>query len=401
MDANTAQSPMTVSPCISPGIRRALLFAELTLLGGCAWVSINSVNSHSSPFIYGHIALFCVLITPFIFVMPIDRPLWQRRAYIILAICLIVAAFPFDVFFDSLIFTFLLEGCFLLPRREVIFVAAVSALMISSAFVSQLPQEIAEMRSDGMKGIEEQYNDPRIFSNIVIAYGGACTFIVLLGNVWAEEQKTKRRAELLTQQVETLAADLERNRIARDIHDSLGHSLTSLDVQIELAQRLQLTDPERSRKSLDTAKQLTSQSLEDVRRALRTMQQSHFDLKEATIALSEQVNQNQTFHVQTDIQLPPLSLQTSYQIYCIIQESLTNIQKHAHASQVILKLALVEGGATLYVLDDGSGFDPSLPHTGFGLRSMKERVQNLGGKFHLYSELGQGTHIEIFVPTQT
>jgi signal transduction histidine kinase len=392
---------MTVSPCISPNIRRALLFAELTLLGGCAWVSINSVNSHSSPFIYGYIALFCVLIAPFIFFMPVARPLWQRRAYIILAICLIVAALPFEVYFDSLIYTFLLKGCFLLPRREVIFIAAISVFMVPSAFVSRLPQEIAEMRSDGMKGIEEQYNDPRIFSNILIAYGGACTFIVLLGNVWAEEQKTKRRAELLTQQVETLAADLERNRIARDIHDSLGHSLTSLDVQIELAQRLQLTDPERSRKSLDIAKQLTSQSLEDVRRALRTMQQSHFDLKEATIALSEQVNQNQTFHVQTDIQLPPLSLQTSYQIYCIIQESMTNIQKHAHASQVVLKLALADGGTTLYIFDDGSGFDASLPHTGFGLRSMEERVQNLGGKFHLHSELGRGTHIKIFVPTQT
>jgi signal transduction histidine kinase len=401
MDANITQSPMSGSPCISPNIRRALLFAELTLLGVCAWVSINSVNSHSSPFIYAYIALFCILIAPFIFVMPIDRSLWQRRMYIILATCLIVGAFPFDVFFDSLIFTFLLKGCFLLPRREVILIAAISASTIASAFTLRLPQEMEEIRSDGMKGVEEQYKDPRIFSNILISYGGACTFILLLGNVWAEEQKTKRRAELLTQQVETLAADLERNRIARDIHDSLGHSLTSLDVQIELAQRLQLTEPERARKSLDIAKQLTSQSLEDVRRALRTMQQSHFDLKEAIIALAEQVNQNQTFHVQTDIRLSPLSLQTSYQIYCIIQESLTNIQKHAHASQVILKLALVEGGTTLYIFDDGSGFDPSLPHTGFGLRSMKERVQNLGGKFHLYSELGQGTHIEIFVPTQT
>ncbi len=395
------QSPMSASPCISPNIRRALLFAELTLLGVCAWVSVNSVNAHSSPFIYGYIALFCILIAPFIFVMPVDRPLWQRRMYIILAICLIVAAFPLDVFFDSLIFTFLLKGCFLLPRREVILIAAISASMIASAFTLRLPQEMEEIRSDGMKGVEEQYKDPRIFSNIFMSYGGACTFILLLGNVWAEEQKTKRKAELLSKQVETLVADLERSRIARDIHDSLGHSLTSLDIQIELAQRLQETEPDRARKSLDTAKQLTSQSLEDVRRALRTMQPSHFNLNEAIISLSEQVNQNQTFQMQIDVQLPKLPLQTSYQIYCIIQESLTNIQKHAHASQVILKLALVDSGTTLYIFDDGSGFDASLPHTGFGLRSMKERVQNLGGKFHLYSELGQGTHIEIFVPTQT
>jgi signal transduction histidine kinase len=398
MDANTTPSSMTVFPSISPSIRRALLFAELTLLGVNVWVNVNSVSSHSSPFIFGYIALFCCLIAPFIFVVPIDRPLWYRRIYIILAICLIFVAIPFGVVFDSLIFTFLLKGCFLLPRREVISIAVVSGFMIASISILQLPREFEKIRSDGIEGIKERLDDPRTFSNIFISYGGACTFVLILGDVWAKEQKSKRRAELLTKQVETLAADLERNRIARDIHDSLGHSLTSLDVQIELAQRLYEREPERARKSLDIAKQLTSQSLDDVRQALRTMQKSHFDLNEAIFSLSEQVNQNQTFQVQIDIQFPQLPFQTSYQIYCIIQESLTNIQKHARASQATVKGALVNGGTTLSIFDNGKGFDSSLSYPGLGLRSMKERVQSLGGKFNLHSEIGQGTHIEIFVP---
>jgi signal transduction histidine kinase len=398
MDANTAPLPMTFFPSISPSIRRALLFAELTLLGVNIWVNANSVDSHSSPFIYSYIALFCCLIAPFIFILPIDRPPWYRRIYVILAICLIFVAIPFEVVFDSLIFTFLLKGCFLLPRREVIFIAVVSGFMIASISILQLPQEFEKIRSDGIAGIEERLDDPRTFSNIFISYGGACTFVLILGDVWAEEQKSKRRAELLTKQVETLAADLERNRIARDIHDSLGHSLTSLDVQIELAQRLYEREPERARKSLDIAKQLTSQSLDDVRQALRTMQKSHFNLNEAIFSLSEQVNQNQTFQVQIDVQFPQLPFQTSYQIYCIIQESLTNIQKHARASQATVKGALVNGGTTLSIFDNGKGFDSSLSYPGLGLRSMKERVQSLGGKFNLHSEIGQGTHIEIFVP---
>jgi signal transduction histidine kinase len=398
MDATTTQSPMISSPSISPSIRRALLFAELTLLGVNVWVNVNSVGSHSSPFMYGYVALFCCLIAPFIFIVPTDRPLWHRRTYIMLAICLIFVATSFGVVFDSLIFTFLLKGCFLLPRREAIFIAVVSGFMIASISILQLPQELEEIRSDSIVGIEAQLDDPRTFSNIFISYGGACTFVLILGDVWAEEQKAKRKAELLTQQVETLAADLERNRIARDIHDSLGHSLTSLDVQIELAQRLHEREPERARKSLDIAKQLTSQSLDNVRRALRTMKQSHFDLNEAISSLSEQVNQNQTFQVQIDVKFPQLPFQTSYQIYYIIQESLTNIQKHAHASQVIVKGASVSGGTTLSIFDNGKGFNSSLPYPGLGLRSMKERVQILGGKFNLYSEIGQGTHIEIFVP---
>jgi signal transduction histidine kinase len=98
-----------------------------------------------------------------------------------------------------------------------------------------------------------------------------------------------------------------------------------------------------------------------------------------------------------------------------IQESITNIQKHAQAEWVTIESRIVIGGASqnenrstiLEICDNGNGFDlarvasalPNRPHAGFGLRNMKERVQCLGGEFHLNSNIGQGTQIKIFVPS--
>lgn len=382
---------------ISPHIRWSLLVVELTILMVSVWVNMNNIEFQSSPTMRWELLWFVVAIAPFSFCFPVYRPIWQRRAYIFSAIAILTLASHFKISFDSLLLLFLLKGCFLLPRREVILAAIIYGFVIFLSLWLRLPDEFALIRN---RGLEVYLNPARIMTNNVIMYLGNCTFVLLLGNVWAEEQKTKRRAEALTVQVESLAADLERNRIARDIHDSLGHSLTTLDIQIELAQRLQTTDLERSQKSLDIAKILTQQCLDDVRHTLRTMQStaSQFDLTEAITNLAEQVRQNQSFQVQLDIILPELSLQTSYQLYCVVQESLTNIQKHAEASQVIIKATSGTDGIHLLIADNGNGFDQSLVRSGFGLCSIKERVQCLAGKLHLQAEIDHGTQIEIFIP---
>jgi signal transduction histidine kinase len=387
---------MTNSSVISQHIRRSLLAVEITILVVSVWVNINNIEFQTSPVMVWELSLFVGAILPFSLWFPIYHPLWQRRVYIFSAISILAIASHFRISFDSLLLLFLLKGCFILPRREVILAAIIYGSLIYSSLWLRLPSEFNLIRD---RGIEIYLNPVRIITNNVIMYLGSCTFVLLLGSVWAEEQKAKRRAEALTVQVESLAADLERNRIARDIHDSLGHSLTTLDIQIELAQRFQSIDLERSQESLAIAKTLTQQCLDEVRRTLRTMQSSQFDLTEAVIKLVEQVKQNQSFQVQLEINLPELSLQTSYQLYCIVQESLTNIQKHAHASQVVLKGKTLEHGISLMILDNGRGFDQNSVSSGFGLRNMEERVQCLAGKLHLHSVIDQGTQIEIFVPS--
>jgi len=385
---------MAKIPLISPNIRRSLFIAEITILIVYVWINIYNVEFQGYLTIL-KLGIFGGSIIIFSLFLPIDRPKWQRRVYFGMEIAILAVASYYKIYVESFVMLYLLKGCFLLPRREVIVGAIAYGIVVYTNLWQRLPTQFELMRNRGI----EPYLDPvRIVCSSVFLYAGFCTFVLLLGNVWVEEQKARRKAEALSAQVESLAADLERNRIARDIHDSLGHSLTTLDVQIELAQRLQATNPERSQKSLDIAKILTRQCLDDVRRALRTMQRSQFDLTEAVIILAEQVKQNQSFQIKVEMELPELSLQTSYQLYCIIQESLTNIQKYAQASQVIIRGITVEKGVSLNICDNGKGFDRSLSHSGFGLRNMQERVQYLAGKFILQSEENQGTQIKIFIP---
>jgi signal transduction histidine kinase len=379
-------------PPISPTIRRSILIIELFSLATSIWSNLTSLNLGLSLVKIEFIPLFIIIIIPFIIILPVDRPLWQRRIYIILAILITLVAEHYEVFTYLLYSTFLLKGCFLLPRKENVAIAISFLIIATLSFTIRAPEIIEHILQVDRRSY---LTLSRMIPNFVIASVGTCLYVLLLGSVWTEEQKSRQRADLLSEQVENLAVDLERNRIARDIHDTLGHSLTSLDVQIELAQRLQATEPNRAQKAIDLAKKLSSQALDNVRQALGTMKRSNFDLKEAIIALSEQ---NLPFQIFVDVRFPPLSLQSSYQLYCIVQESITNIQKHAQADRVTIESAIVTGGTILEICDNGGGFDPNKSHAGFGLRNMKERVQCLGGNFQLITKIGAGTKIKIFVP---
>jgi signal transduction histidine kinase len=209
------------------------------------------------------------------------------------------------------------------------------------------------------------------------------------------ERKSRQQAETLAKEVEILSAHLERTRIARDIHDSLGHSLTTLGVQLEVAQKLRSRQPDQSFQALDTAKILLDQCLEEVRQAIHTIQQSNFNFDQALSILINQVKQNQSLNIETDINLPLLPISIQYQIYCIVREGLTNIQRHANASHVTLQAQTTPDNIQIILTDNGKGFDPTQITLGFGLQSMQERVQSLTGKLTIQSALGHGTTLHI------
>ncbi|MFB2773314.1 sensor histidine kinase [Pelatocladus sp. BLCC-F211] len=352
-------------------------------------------HPHSLPlFIAFNIAFFLLS-----FIFPLERPLWQRRVFIAVEIILIISAVWLRFWFTIFMYFVLAKSCFFLSRRDVILTAIFTGIGYLSGEAWYLPQRIAETVAQlQSRGSEHVYDAKAILLTSLLDYIGASLFIILLGFVIVAERKSKKRAESLAKEVETLAATLERTRIAREIHDSLGHTLTTLDVQLELAQKLHQRDPAQTLQALDTAKYLSSQCLQDVRRAVQTMRRSDFNLNQALSALVTQIQQNQSFTVQADLNLPPLPLQTSHQLYCIIQEGLTNIQKHAIASHVILRGQFTLDAIILELEDDGQGFDPDSPHSGFGLRGMQERIQILDGKLSIKSTPAQGTHIWITVP---
>jgi signal transduction histidine kinase len=191
--------------------------------------------------------------------------------------------------------------------------------------------------------------------------------------------------------VEELATVQERNRIARDIHDSLGHSLTVFNIHIGAALRLIHTDPPEAEALLLEVKQLGSQTLQEVRESVTMLRADPLQGKSLYDAIDSLVRE---FDRTTGIQptftyeiLAPLSVELNFTLYRLIQESLTNIRKHAAASEVTIEIYQTETDIQASVRDNGRGFDLQHNPSGFGLQGMQERTLALGGSFKITTAL--------------
>jgi signal transduction histidine kinase len=391
-------TPITKSLSLLRWMFRSAEWALLIML-----LLLNAIDyysgTQSASNILLKVAAFCSIFFVLSFSFPVKRPLWQKQAYIILEIFLVVTAQIMWVDLHILLYLILIKSCFLLSRREVVFVVVMAGVVymlgfaLSIQWAIQLASEVTQMQA--WKGADKPL---AIFLQALIEYVGISLFVVLLGFVIVAEQKSRQHAEVLALEVETLATSLERSRIAREIHDSLGHALTTLNIQIELAQGMWQRDPERAAQALQNSQQLASECLEEVRRAVKTVRQKEFDLQEALYKLILQVKQNQPIIVETDINLPQLPLQINHQLYCIVQEALINIQKHARASRIELRSHVNSCNLFLEIKDNGKGFDLNLPRSGYGLQGMSERVHLLGGSLQIQSTPDYGTHIQVIVP---
>ncbi|PZD75111.1 Signal transduction histidine-protein kinase/phosphatase UhpB [Acaryochloris thomasi RCC1774] len=332
------------------------------------------------------------------FITPLNRQRGPRLAYVGFNVLVFTMAASASLSFPLQMYWFLAKSCFSLGRRDAIMTTVLTGASFLLAYRWNLPNALALLAERGI----ERWLDPNyIFFNQLSFYMGASSFTLVFVHIVIAEQKSRYEAEALTQQVKTLAATLERTRIARDIHDSLGHSLTTLDVQLELAQQLYQRDSVKTEESLNKAKRLTSQCLDEVRRSVQTMRAEKFDLNDAIAALTDSIHEKQSLTLHQDLCLPPLPSQVGHQLYCIIQEGLTNIQKHAGATAVTLKGNQDTNGITVVLHDNGQGFNPSTPHEGFGIRGMRERTQLLEGDFTVQSTVGEGTFLKVVIPYPT
>ncbi|MFM2062861.1 MAG: hypothetical protein RLZZ507_2531 [Cyanobacteriota bacterium] len=251
----------------------------------------------------------------------------------------------------------------------------------------------------------------RFFSfSLAVLFGLSLVFVLLLMNAVLSERQSRDKLVLANEklrqyalQIENQATLQERNRIAREIHDSLGHSLTALNLQLETALKLSKSDIPRAMTFLATAKELGSKALQDVRQSVSTMRshplQSQSLAQAITILAADFQRANgilPTCLISLEYPLPP---EMSISIYRIIQESFTNISKYAKASSVQLELTTTNKAIKLRVQDNGKGFDITQNTTGFGLQSMRDRTLALGGEFTINSAPGAGCKIIVTIPS--
>jgi two-component system NarL family sensor kinase len=207
-----------------------------------------------------------------------------------------------------------------------------------------------------------------------------------------------RLAEAATQ----LARAEERARIAREIHDTLAQSLTAIGLQIEGALQQMDSNPQRARQRLEDALATSRLSLDEARRSvldLRGGAQAR-PLPDALAALARSFTSETgvRVRVQTEGQVV-LPLRVEAELVRIAQEALTNVRRHARATEVEVKLRAVPRGIRLTIRDNGRGFHTQLRKEGHhGLLGMRERARLLGGRLTVTSRPGHGTTVTVAVP---
>ncbi|PSB51295.1 sensor histidine kinase [Chamaesiphon polymorphus] len=380
------------NPTIHP-MAKVLQRIELTLLG--VTIFLKFVNDRELEFSASNLyfALFCGLVVLFSSRIPLEQPILHRQTYAGVNMAAIILANITGNGSDLLLYWTIVKISFLLDLRSVIFTVSIGGIIHNLGLVLNY-SHIKTLAAQ--QGITLPATPHLAIAEQVSYYIGASVFCILLSNLVLAEQRSRIQTVLLAEEVKSLAANLERQRIAREIHDALGHSLTALDIQLELAQKLQQRDPFQTGQAIDRAKQLTTQCLQDVRLALQNIHNEPFDLQKSLQVSIDRFRPAVNIHVQLD--LPQLPLQTSRQLFCILQEALTNIHKHAVSTEVSLRSGYDRQHLWIQLQDNGRGFEPTDVNTGFGLRNMTQRAQLLGGRLQVDSSPQCGTQISLSIP---
>jgi two-component system sensor histidine kinase UhpB len=195
------------------------------------------------------------------------------------------------------------------------------------------------------------------------------------------------------------AQEEERRRIARELHDEAAQSMTSLLVRLRLLE--QARTPDVAQQRVQELRELTTRALDDVRRIAVELRPSVLDDLGLVDALHAHIDGlNRTGAVRTTCTADGLDgarlpAEVELALYRVAQEALTNVRRHAGATQAKVRLTRAGGAVELLVEDDGAGFDPSRPRaeTGLGLAGMRERMALIGGSLAVRSAPGQGTKI--------
>jgi signal transduction histidine kinase len=386
-----------------PNPVRFLLYTEWLMLMSCGSLAVVETLEK------GHLPIQHILILVLLglmgWVLPNGRPL-EKVVYTAIEVSLIFygTLLGYLHILPSLYLIVVIRSCFIfdLPGRW-----AIAAL----SFVLFLIHKLQYMH--GMMPMLDHHSQHQFWMqqlSEMVLFSVSLFFILRFVSTWLSERSmreqlvnTHAQLQQYALQVEDLATVQERNRIARDIHDSLGHALTALNVQLQTVVKLWDINPSSAKSFLNQAQRLGELAIKEVRqsvRALRIEVRQEEPLETAIASLAEDFRQSTGISVFAKIQIKGvLSQQVIKSLHRIVQEALTNICKHAQATAVVIQLKTTSTQVCLSVEDNGQGFSIGAPG-GFGLQGMQERVAALGGSFSIRSEPKNGCRIVVELPIE-
>jgi len=227
----------------------------------------------------------------------------------------------------------------------------------------------------------------------------AMVHVLVLTTLWFSRsyQEEKSKIEQANREIEQLSRERERTRLARELHDSIGHSLTGLIMQLEIVKRSESAISQSGKEAMDEAVQTARQTLTEVRSVVDTLKEDAEE-KNFQSMLKDLVEsyQNRT-KIEVDMKgledLPDILSKEALDLYRIVQESLTNTARHSDAGHVQIIWKYSDHRLLLEILDNGKGFKEI--HLGNGLIGMKDRVDRLGGSIDFSGERGFATRVQI------
>jgi two-component system sensor histidine kinase DesK len=222
-------------------------------------------------------------------------------------------------------------------------------------------------------------------------YSGALSLVVGGSNIYfAQRNRALAKLRMANEEIEHLAKVAERERIARDLHDVLGHTLSVIILKSELAGKLMDRDPQRAGNEIREVEQISRQALSEVRDAIRGYRTRSLDAE-----LAQAKSTLETAGVKAECEAAKITLSALHEsvLTLAVREAVTNVVRHARANKCTLRLEQQNGSCRLEIKDDGRG---SLHNEGNGLRGMRERVEMLGGTLQRNSR--SGTTLTITLP---
>ncbi len=247
-----------------------------------------------------------------------------------------------------------------------------------------------------------------LFRTLVFIFVG-----YLIGKLVTEQRKQNILLDQANRQLtsyantqEQLAISRERNRLAREFHDTLAHTLSAVAVQLEAVTALWDNNPIKSRAMLEQSLAETRQGLHETRRAIHALRAAPLEdlgfnlaIRNLTSSIADRHNLACVINIADD--LPELKPETEHALYRILEEALRNIVKHAKAVHVTINLEKFDHQIIMSIKDDGQGFNPAYLTNGnnnhFGLRGMNEYADSIPAVLNIETKSGQGTAITVIL----
>ena len=282
-------------------------------------------------------------------------------------------------------------------------------LRVQLAVKREQEQHFIRRRNDLEVRIKESFKTVQKADNLIAQVGAALGY--LTGDLLevSSHLEDLQQRQLLGLKIIKAQED-ERQRVARDIHDGPAQLMSNVVLKAEICERMIDVDMEKAKEELRNLKRIVRESLQDVRKIIYNLRPMSLDdlglvptLQRYIMTFQEESAISVSFKtrgVYDDIK-PVISLT----VFRIVQEAISNITKHANAQNVVVNLEFMDKRLKLYIYDDGVGFDVEKLKvrsddisSGFGLFSMRERIDLLGGDFNISSEPGKGTRLNIDIP---